>query len=53
MSAVTGQEGILSRLEMKVRSTVCAQRPQKQRRDQDRAGVSQEADLRLKGRQIL
>lgn len=37
MSAVTGQEGILSRLEMKVRGTVCAQRPQKQRRDQDRA----------------
>lgn len=53
MSAVTGQEGILSRLEVKVGGRVCEQRPQKQRWDQDRAGVSQEADLRLKGRQIL
>ena len=53
MSAVTGQEGILSRLEVKVGGRVCEQRPQKQRQDQDRAGVSQETDLRLKGRQIL
>ena len=53
MSAITGQEGTLSRLGVKVGGRVCEQRSQKQSWELGRAGASQETDLRLKGRQIL
>lgn len=53
MSAITGQEGTLSRLGVKAGGSVCEQRSQKQSWDLGRAEASQEIDLRSKGRQIL